>query len=174
MGEILKALDENGLRGNTLVLFTTDHGMPFPRAKCSVYDPGLEIAQILRWPAGGLTGGRVVDGMVSDLDALPMLLETVGAPVPANVQGRSFLPLLRGREQGRDELFAEMTYHDYCLRPCTRGQCRHWRAGTFRPRPRGRAPWEIGGPCSDRKSVRGEPVGADLRGYATGRRTSGS
>ena len=114
VGRILAALDAAGLRQNTLVLFTSDHGMPFPLAKCSLYDPGLQVPLIMRWPERGWTGGRVHDPMIPNIDVLPTLLDAVGLPAPVNVQGRSFLDLLDGRPYARrQEMFGEMTYHDY-------------------------------------------------------------
>ncbi|MCX7600054.1 MAG: sulfatase, partial [Armatimonadetes bacterium] len=125
VGQVLAALDDLGLRDNTMVIFTTDHGMPFPRAKCSLYDPGISVALIIRWPSRGWAGGRVFAEMISNVDYLPTILDAVGVPIPENVQGRSFAPLLDGREYvPRTEIFAEMTYHDYfdprrCIRTRT-------------------------------------------------------
>ncbi|NUQ01531.1 MAG: sulfatase [Armatimonadetes bacterium] len=114
VGRVLEALDGLGLAENTLVLFTTDHGIPFPRAKCSVYDPGLETCLLLRGPLPGLRGGQVYDPMLPHIDLLPTLLDLLGLPTPAAVQGRTVAPLLRGDHyQPRAEIFGEMTYHDY-------------------------------------------------------------
>jgi arylsulfatase A-like enzyme len=88
--------------------------MPYPRAKCSLYEAGLATALFMRWPRGGWTAGRVAPELISNVDILPTLLELAGAPCPANVQGQSFLQLLAGGAGGRAELFGEMTYHDYC------------------------------------------------------------
>ena len=114
-GRILDALDAHGMRDNTIVLFTTDHGIPFPRAKCSVYDPGLAIAQIMRWPSGGWRGGRTVDGLTNNVDILPTCLEAAHVSTPSNVQGRSLGALLRGEstDELHEAIFGEMTYHDY-------------------------------------------------------------
>jgi arylsulfatase A-like enzyme len=104
---------------NTFVIFTTDHGIAMPRAKCSLYDPGLRTALLLRGP--GLPAGQVREELVSNIDLLPTLLELLGLPVPPNVQGRS---LFGPRALPRSEIFAEMTYHDYydprrCVRTAT-------------------------------------------------------
>ncbi len=99
---------------DALVIFTTDHGLAMPRAKCTLYDPGIEIALLMRWPAGGLQSGRVIEDLVSNVDVLPTLLQNLGLPMPDDVQGRSFLPLPRGESiAGRAAVFAEKTFHSY-------------------------------------------------------------
>ena len=125
VGYVLAALDDLGLREDTLVIFTSDHGMPFPRAKCSLYDPGISVPLIVRWPSRGWAGGRVFSEMISNIDYLPTILDAIGVPIPENVQGRSFASLPDGRKYApRTEVFAEMTYHDYfdprrCIRTRT-------------------------------------------------------
>jgi arylsulfatase A-like enzyme len=110
---ILAALSRAGLAENTLVVFTTDHGIAFPRAKTTLHDAGIETALLMRWPAGGVAGGRVVEELISNVDLLPTLLEAAGVAVPENVQGRSFLPLPLGRDYTpRTAIFAEKTYHE--------------------------------------------------------------
>jgi hypothetical protein len=114
VGRIIAALDGARLADTTLVTFTTDHGIAMPRAKCTLYDTGIETALLLRWPGVMAGAGRVISDMVSNVDFLPTLLATVGAPAPANLQGRSYLPLLRGDAYTpRDAVYAEKTYHSY-------------------------------------------------------------
>jgi arylsulfatase A-like enzyme len=114
VGRIIAALDGAGLADTTLVTFTTDHGIAMPRAKCTLYDTGIETALLLRWPGVMAGAGRVISDMVSNVDFLPTLLAAVGAPAPANLQGRSYLPLLRGDAYTpRDAVYAEKTYHSY-------------------------------------------------------------
>src|SRR5207302_1991129 len=86
---ILAAVEKTSLSENTLVLFTADHGIAFPRAKTTLYDAGIETALLLRWPAGGVAGGRVHEELISNVDILPTLLGAAGVPVPENVQGRN-------------------------------------------------------------------------------------
>ncbi len=90
VGRILDALRRSGLEESTLVVFTTDHGVEMPRAKWFLYDPGIAIAMIMRYPAGGLIRGRTCDLLLSNVDYLPSVLELVGIGVPEHVQGRSF------------------------------------------------------------------------------------
>ena len=114
-GRLMAALEESGQDRQTLVLFTTDHGIAMPRAKASLYEPGVQVALLLRLPGRrGWKGGITRDEMISNIDYLPTLLELVGLPIPEKVQGRSFAPLLDGRPyQAREEIFTELTYHDY-------------------------------------------------------------
>jgi arylsulfatase A-like enzyme len=117
VGRVLQTIDRLGLTDNTITIFTTDHGLALPRAKCSLYDPGLEIAFAVRWPAGGWTGGVRLDQLLVNLDVVPTLLDAAGIGTHgADLQGRSFAPLLSGRPESYDArhaVFAEMTYHDY-------------------------------------------------------------
>jgi N-sulfoglucosamine sulfohydrolase len=114
VGRILVALAAAGLAETALVVFTADHGLAMPRAKCTLYDPGIGVALILRWPAGGLTGGKTIAELVSNVDVLPTLLAAAGLPDPGNLHGRSLLPFLRGEaDEPRDAVFAEKTYHSY-------------------------------------------------------------
>ncbi|MCX7049863.1 MAG: sulfatase [Candidatus Sumerlaeota bacterium] len=114
-GRIAAALKELDLEKNTLVIFTTDHGIAMPRAKCSLYEPGVSVALLLRLPGRkGWNGGVVRSEMISNVDYLPTVMELLGLPIPPNAQGRSFLPLLDGKPYTpRAEIFTEMTYHDY-------------------------------------------------------------
>jgi N-sulfoglucosamine sulfohydrolase len=115
VGRILRALDDLGIADRTCVVFATDHGAAMPRAKGTLYDPGIEVALLWRWPTA-LQGGRVISEMVSNVDVTPSLLEALGLPVPASVQGRSFWPLVSASGKPytpRGEIFAEKTFHTY-------------------------------------------------------------
>jgi arylsulfatase A-like enzyme len=114
VGRVLAELDALGLAETTLVIFTADHGIAMPRAKATLYDPGLEIALLLRWPERGLATGTTVDALVSNVDVVPTLLDALALPHPAALQGHSFWPLLRGAPYTpRTEIFAEKTFHTY-------------------------------------------------------------
>ncbi len=95
-GVVLDALEAGGLAEDTLVIFTVDHGLDLPGAKGTCYEPGLETALVLRWPKGGVKGGRKVADMVSNVDLLPSLIELLGLPQQPGVQGISFAQALRG------------------------------------------------------------------------------
>jgi N-sulfoglucosamine sulfohydrolase len=111
VGSVLAALDESGRGERTLVICTTDHGLPFPGAKATLYDRGLGVLLILRGP-GGFWGGRVVDAPVSHLDLYPTVCELAGVRRPDWLDGASLLPLVRGEVASlHAELFGEITYH---------------------------------------------------------------
>ena len=111
VGTVLAALDAQGLAENTLIIFTTDHGLAFPGAKATLYDRGLGVMLIMRGP-GGFLGGRVNDALVSHLDVYPTLCDLAGVEKPSFLQGHSLLPLVGGETDSlREELFMEMTWH---------------------------------------------------------------
>lgn len=114
-GRVLEAVERLGLSDDTLVLFTSDHGLAMPRAKCTCYDPGLEVPLVLRLPGReGWNGGLVRSEMIPNVDVFTTLCELGGAAVPEAVRGRSFVPLLDGEAYTPNEaVFSEMTYHQY-------------------------------------------------------------
>lgn len=120
LGGVLDLLEERGLVDNTILVVTTDHGIAMPRAKCSLYDPGIENLLFMRWPAGGWPVGDTRDAMISNIDILPTLLEACDLPIADCIQGRSFLPLLAGGDYTRrDAIFCEKTFH--CMYDPMRG-----------------------------------------------------
>ena len=111
VGAVLGALDEQGVADDTIVILTTDHGIPFPGGKSTLSDRGVGVTLILRGP-GGFHGGRVNDALVSQIDIFPTLCELIGIEVPEHVQGRSLVPAVRGdAREVNDAVFAELTYH---------------------------------------------------------------
>ncbi|MFX1314448.1 MAG: sulfatase [Promethearchaeota archaeon] len=114
IGKILKLLEETDLRENTIFIYTTDHGAPFPRAKCTLYDPGIKILLILSWQNSEIIKeGLVIDQMISNIDILPTLLDLVGIQIPNGIQGKSFLEILKNDHQNhRTEIYTEKTYHE--------------------------------------------------------------
>ena len=108
---MLNALEVAGLADDTLVIFTTDHGMPFPGAKATLYDRGLGVMLILRGPEP-FHRGRVIDAIVSHIDVYPTICDFLGIARPAFLQGVSLLPLVRGEvARVREEIFAGSTWH---------------------------------------------------------------
>jgi uncharacterized sulfatase len=93
VGELLRLVEKAGELENTLVILTSDNGMPFPRAKCNLYDYGTRMPLAICWP-GRTRGGRVIDDFIGFTDLAPTILETAGLKPPPAMTGRSFLDLL--------------------------------------------------------------------------------
>ena len=107
-GGVLEALGASGEADRTLVLFLSDHGMPLPFAKTQLYHHSTRTPLIVRWPGVTEPGAWDREHMVSAVDFLPTLLDAIGAAHPEGLDGRSFLPLLKGESQeGRDMVFKE-------------------------------------------------------------------
>lgn len=95
VGEILDLLDAHGLAENTLVMVSSEQGSSMPFAKWTLYDPGLQTALIARWP-GKIAAGTKSDALVEYVDVVPTLLDAAGVGPVDGIDGRSFLPVLRG------------------------------------------------------------------------------
>jgi arylsulfatase A-like enzyme len=116
VGELLDTLAETGLDANTWVVFVTDHGAAFPRAKSTLYEAGTGIAMIIRPPTErGLTP-LVYDELFSGVDLVPTLLELLGLDVPADIDGVSHAHAITKpdahAEPVRDHVYTTKTYHD--------------------------------------------------------------
>jgi len=111
VGSIMKTLRATGLLDRTLVIFTTDHGIAFPRAKATLFDPGLGTAFVARLPEGNPAGLKI-HAPVSNMDFMPTLLEYLQIPGPAGIHGKSLMEVIAGQAAStRDALFFELTYH---------------------------------------------------------------
>ncbi len=90
VGALLQQLEEDGLADNTLVFFFSDNGAGLPCCKRWLYDRGIHVPLIVRWP-GKLPPGIERDELVSFVDFAPTVLSCAGLPIPAYMQGRAFL-----------------------------------------------------------------------------------
>lgn len=110
-GEIIDALEAADQLANTIVVFTSDNGMPFPRAKATLYDGGTHVPLAIRFPSRA-KGGRALDDFVVLTDLAPTLLEAAGVNVPPEMTGRTLMPLLTGQQQpDRNRVFLERERH---------------------------------------------------------------
>ncbi len=122
VGKIMDLFERRGLADDTIFVYTTDHGIDFPRAKGTMFDPGIEVFLFMRYTNGGWREGVRIPELVSNIDIYPTLLEACGIDVPQGTRGISLLPLLTGKteagkagEEGtwpRDAVYFEKTYHD--------------------------------------------------------------
>ena len=109
VGDILALLKKHGLTENTLVVVTSEQGSQFPFAKWTCYDSGLQSAMIARWP-GEIAAGKKCKAMVEYVDFCPTFIEAAGDEVPAGLDGKSFLSVLKGEvDQHKTHVFGLMT-----------------------------------------------------------------
>ncbi len=114
-GVVLAELQRRGLADDTVVLFMGDNGASQLRGKGTLYEFGVRVPLIVRWP-GAVGPGKATSELVSGEDIAPTLLEAAGAPVPPEMTGRSFLRLLRSEPfRGREYAFAERGAHGSAL-----------------------------------------------------------
>jgi N-sulfoglucosamine sulfohydrolase len=110
-GKVMQALDESGYVDNTLVIFISDNGIALPFAKANVYNASNRSPFIIRWPGRTKSGSVNSTDIVSIIDFMPTVLEALNIPAPKKIDGKSFLPLLKGsRQSGRDKAFMETDY----------------------------------------------------------------
>jgi len=114
VGKVLDELEAQGVAGNTLVLFISDNGRPFPRDKTTLYDSGIKTPWIVRWPQR-VAPGSATSRLVSSLDIAPTFLRLGGVEnLGQTFEGRDFAPLLEDPETPtRDYVFAEKNWHDF-------------------------------------------------------------
>jgi arylsulfatase A-like enzyme len=116
IGAILDELDRQGEAGNTLVLFLSDNGRPFPRCKTTLYDSGIRTPWIVRWP-GHIPSGSHCERLVSTVDIAPTVLKLAGLEPGPSFQGEDFSPLFDNpKAKIRDWIFAERNWHDFAAR----------------------------------------------------------
>ena len=112
IGALLATLDERGRRENTLAVYLSDNGRPFPRAKGTLYDDGVRTPLVASWPAR-IRPGTVYPGLVSLIDLAPTVLDLAGLAVPPDMAGESFARALTDPSTpGRTYVFSERNWHD--------------------------------------------------------------
>lgn len=117
---MLKMLEKSGDLDNTIIIVTSDNGMPFPRAKSNLYEYGTRVPLAVRW-GNKIQAGRVVDDVTNLLYFAPTLLELAGVPVPQGMSGRSLTTTLASKKEGvvqpeLDFTFTAMERHSFSRR----------------------------------------------------------
>lgn len=112
VGEIYAELKRQGVLDRTLIVYLSDNGMPFPRAKTTLYDSGIHTPLIVRYPRL-VPPGSVQQGLVSIIDIAPTILKLASVR-QTTMQGRSLLPMLKGPcAPGREAVYAEANWCDF-------------------------------------------------------------
>ncbi|MCX6894950.1 MAG: sulfatase [Verrucomicrobia bacterium] len=112
---VINALKKSGRYDNTLIFITGDNGAPFPHGKTQIYEWGVHQPLAICWK-GRVPGGRTVEDYTCFTDFAPTLLEAAGLPVPAEMTGKSLLPVLLSGKSGqvdpqRDAVFVGREQH---------------------------------------------------------------
>jgi len=118
LASMIEKLDEIGELDNTIIIVTSDNGMPFPRAKVNLYDWGTHMPLAIRW-GDKIKPGRVVDDFVSHSDFAPTFLEAAGLPIPSEMTGQSLMNIFESEKSGkiesdRDRVYTALERHTYC------------------------------------------------------------
>lgn len=122
LGRMIKMLEERGLLENTIIIQTSDHGMPFPRGKAQEYEYSNHVPMAIMWPKGIKNPGRTVKDMVSFIDFAPTFLELAGIPFDDSGMhsspGRSLTDIFYSGKNGqvnpeRDIVLIGKERHDY-------------------------------------------------------------
>ena len=115
LGELVDVLHETGHWDDTLLIYTSDNGMPFPGAKTNLYEPGMRLPLVVRRPSQ--EAGVVSKALVSFVDFVPTILEYCGAEGPAyDLHGRSLLRILEESDPpGWGQVFASHTFHEITM-----------------------------------------------------------
>ncbi len=111
VGKIIESLENSEVSENTIVIFTSDHGIGFPGAKWSGRKAGLEVPFIIYQPNSIFSGGKVFNEVMSNVDVVPTILKYLGHHVPANVEGISFKEFIAGenKKSPRETAFGQYT-----------------------------------------------------------------
>lgn len=111
LGKIIDALKQNGLYENTIILVTTDHGVAYPFAKCTLNDSGIGVLMAMRVPSSNFTE-KSYEGLISHIDVFPTLCDLLGIEKPAYLEGESFASVFAGEKyNGDDAVYGEINFH---------------------------------------------------------------
>ena len=113
VGALEKELYRQGIHENTMIIFMSDNGRPFPRSKTRLIDAGVKTPFLIKWPKG-IQKGSECHSLVSAIDIAPTLLELAEIKPLPTMQGRSFSELFKNPDHSfRNYIFTEHNWHDY-------------------------------------------------------------
>jgi arylsulfatase A-like enzyme len=126
VGRLLKYLDDSGLTGNTIVIYSSDQGFYLGEHgwydKRWMFEPSLKMPFLIRWP-GVIKAGARSEAMIQNIDYAPTFLEVAGVDIPEAVQGKSLVPLLKDEIKPAD--WRKSIYYAYYMNPGTHNVPRH-------------------------------------------------
>jgi len=132
VGKALSILEEAGELENTLVVITSDNGMPFPRAKASLYDFGTKMPMAISWPSKILSPNRKYEGFVHLSDFASTFLDAAGLEVPGEMTAKSLMDEFSGYEKvSRESAYTAMERHDGCRKGGKGYPCRALRTKDY-------------------------------------------
>ena len=112
IGGMVEVLRKKNLLDNTIIIFLSDNGMPFPRAKGTLYDSGIKTPLIFYWK-DKIESNTTFDGLVSTIDLIPTILELANVNRPIHMYGNSIQNIFYDQSiDGRDHIFAERNWHN--------------------------------------------------------------
>jgi N-sulfoglucosamine sulfohydrolase len=116
LGLMIDKLKEIGEFDNTIIVVTSDNGMPFPRIKGQMYEQDFHLPLAICWK-NVTDGGRKVDDLVSFIDFAPTFLDAAGIEIPSQMAGKSLINILKSNESGRvdpgrDRVYMGRERHD--------------------------------------------------------------
>lgn len=129
LGRMIESLEKRGLLENTIIVVTSDHGMPFPRVKAQQYENSNHVPMAVMWPKGIINPGRTVTDMITFIDFAPTVLELAGIPFEESGMqsspGKSLTDIFYSEKEGqvnpeRDIVLIGKERHDYS-RPKNQG-----------------------------------------------------
>ncbi len=111
LAKVFRALRENGYFENSIIFVTSDHGIAFPQAKCTLRDAGIGIPLLMHVPGSSAMGQRT-SALMSHVDVLPTLFDLLGFEIPSYCQGISQAALFDDPKQSiREAVFSEINFH---------------------------------------------------------------
>jgi arylsulfatase A-like enzyme len=114
VGHLEKELQEQHIADNTILIFMSDNGRPFPGSKTRLYDRGVKTPFLIKWPKGISRSGIICNSLISSIDIAPTLLKLAGVESSSSIQGESFERLLQQPQTPfRSFIFTEHNWHDY-------------------------------------------------------------
>ena len=109
--KIIDALKRNNLYENSIIIFTTDHGLAIPFNKCNLTDTGIGVSLIMRVPQAA-SNGKVTDSLISQLDVFPTICDLLSIKKPEYLVGKSFVEIFRDNKiEINKHISAEINFH---------------------------------------------------------------